>query len=141
MKWRSLATTFPWADTISKADWEVYRRAIEALRAADIPFLLGGGFALATFIGRWRDTKDIDFYIMPERRQEAIAALSRAGFADYFARLRYDRKWIYRSVRFGVIVDMIWSMANQRARVDELWFKRASSVTIRGEKLAVVPTE
>src|SRR5438105_1509914 len=132
---------FRWADAISKSEWTIYSAAIDAVRDAGIPFLLGGGFALATFIGRWRDTKDIDFYIMPEARQKAIAALSRAGFVDYFDRLPYDRKWIYRSVRSGVIIDIIWSMANRRARVDELWFRRAGSVSIRGEKLAVVPPE
>src|SRR5262245_13777148 len=64
---------FHWADSIAESDWQIYRAAIEALRAAGIPFLLGGGFALATFIGRWRDTKDIDFYIRPKARRAAIA--------------------------------------------------------------------
>jgi hypothetical protein len=132
---------FHWADAIAEADWEIYRAAIEALRAADIPFLLGGGFALATFIGSWRDTKDIDFYILPKARRAAIAALRKAGFADYFPQRPYDRKWIYRSIRSNTIVDLIWSMANQRSGVDDLWFKRAGSVDIRGEKLAVVPKE
>src|SRR5882724_302815 len=132
---------FRWAAAIEPSDWEIYRAAMTALRTARVPFLLGGGFALATFIGRWRDTKDIDFYIMPEARQAAIAALTRAGFADYFDCRSYDRKWIYRSVRSNVIVDLIWSMANQRSRVDDLWFQRAGSVSIRGEKLALIPKE
>jgi len=103
--------------------------------------LLGGGFALAAFTGRWRDTKDIDFYISPGDRDRAVAALSRAGFVDYYDRRPYDRKWIYRSVKAGVIVDIIWSMANQRTQVDDAWFERAGYVTIRGEKLDVVPME
>src|SRR5437868_1442810 len=90
---------FRWADAISQEEWTIYRAAIRAVREADIPFLLGGGFALATYTGRWRDTKDIDFYILPEDRQRAMRALTEAGFEDYFPRLRYDRKWIYRSVR------------------------------------------
>src|SRR5437764_11493688 len=55
---------FRWADAISSSEWATYRAAIKAVRRAGIPFLLGGGFALATFTGRWRDTKDIDFYIL-----------------------------------------------------------------------------
>jgi len=132
---------FRWAEAISTSEWATYRAAMQAVRAAQLPFLLGGGFALATFIGHWRDTKDIDFYIMPEAREKTIAALTRAGFADYYAQRRYDRKWIYRSVRDNVIVDIIWSMANQRAQVDDLWFKRAGSVVVRGEKLGVLPME
>jgi hypothetical protein len=103
--------------------------------------MLGGGFALAAYIGRWRDTKDIDFYIMREDRNKAVRALTRAGFKDLFSRLPYDRKWIYRSKRNGVIVDIIWAMANQRAQTDEAWFDRARTATVRGEALAVIPME
>ncbi len=130
-----------WAETIDEEEWGLYRAAIEAVRGAGIRFMLGGGFALATFTGRWRDTKDIDFYIHPRDREAAVAALNRAGFADYYERLPYDRKWIYRSVRKDVIVDIIWSMANQRAQVDEAWFERAGALTLRSQQLLVVPRE
>jgi len=132
---------FRWAETISASDWEIYRTAMKALREADIPFMLGGGFALATFTGRWRDTKDIDFYIHPRDQKRAVSALTKAGFADYYATRAYDRKWIFRTTRSGVIVDIIWSMANQRAQVDDLWFRRASSIVIRGEHMKVLPME
>jgi hypothetical protein len=132
---------FRWAEAISKEEWQIYRCAIHALRDAGIPFMLGGGFALATFIGRWRDTKDIDFYVSPKSREAAIKALTQAGFADYHKQRPYDRRWIYRSIQSGVIVDIIWSMANRRARVDDLWFRRAGSVVIRGQQLPVLPME
>ena len=132
---------FRWADAISSPEWTIYRDAIEAVRKSHIPFLLGGGFALAAFTGCWRDTKDIDFYIHPRDKKIAIAALKRAGFSDYYTHKKYDRRWIYRSIRANVIVDIIWSMANRRAKVDDLWFRHASSISIRGEKLLVVPIE
>lgn len=132
---------FEWADAISPDQWEIYRAAIHALRDAEIDFLLGGGFALAIYTGRWRNTKDIDFYIFQKDRDRAVAALAEAGFQDYFAQLPYDRKWIYRSTRDGVIVDIIWSMANQRAQVDNLWFENSTPLSMRGEPLRVVPME
>ena len=132
---------FSWANAISEEEWDVYASAIEVLRSTGVPFMLGGGFALATFAGRWRDTKDIDFYVLPKDREIVIAALTKAGFADYFSQRPYDRKWIFRTVRFGVIVDIIWSMANQRAQVDNEWFERSMPVVIRGEKMQVVPME
>ena len=132
---------FEWADAISSEQWKVYRRAIQVLRDAGIRFLLGGGFALATYTGRWRNTKDIDFYILKRDREATVRALTEAGFADYFAQLPYDRKWIYRSSKSGVIVDIIWAMANQRAEVDEHWFETARHATVRGEPLRVVPME
>ena len=132
---------FEWVNAISEEQWAIYRDAIRALRAAGIRFLLGGGFALATYVGRWRNTKDIDFYIMHEDRGRAVEALAKAGFEDLFPRLPYDRKWIYRSTRDGVIVDIIWAMANQRAQTDELWFEHAQAANVRGEKLYVIPME
>jgi len=132
---------FEWSDAISRSEWAIYRSAIRTVRDAGIPFLLGGGFAGATFTGRWRDTKDIDLYVHPRDRQAAAEALIEAGFEDYYSRLTYDRKWIFRSIKSNVIVDIIWAMANQRAQVDQLWFERAGSVQIRGEKLLVVPME
>jgi hypothetical protein len=132
---------FEWVTAVTDEHWSTYRDAISALHAAGIRFLLGGGFALAAYIGRWRDTKDIDFYIMHEDRDKAVDALSEAGFEDLFPRLPYDRKWIYRSTRDGVIVDIIWAMANQRAHTDEVWFQNAPRATVRGEELRVIPME
>jgi hypothetical protein len=111
------------------------------MRNAGVRFVLGGGFALAAYTGRWRNTKDIDFYILKPDRAAATAALAEAGFKDYFKQLPYDRKWIYRGTRSGVIVDLIWSMANQRAQADELWLRRARSIVVRGESLDVLPVE
>jgi hypothetical protein len=132
---------FEWVGAISDEQWECYRRAIVALREAGIRFLLGGGFALAVYTGRCRNTKDIDLYILQKDRERAMAALSAAGFEDYFPQLPYDRKWIYRSVCSGVIVDIIWAMANQRAQVDEAWFEHAAVGVVRGEPLRILPLE
>jgi hypothetical protein len=138
---RAKKPRFRWAEAISEPEWLTYSKAIDVLRDSGIPAMLGGGFALATFTGRWRDTKDIDFYIRPEDRDAAVAALSGAGFTDYFSLRPYDRKWIYRSTKSGVIVDIIWAMANQRAQVDDSWFMRAESGQVRDEEVKVLPLE
>jgi hypothetical protein len=132
---------FRWADAISGSEWKLYRSAIRALRNERIEFLVGGGFARAGYIGHWRDTKDIDFYVRPEDRESAERVLTKAGFADYYKKLPYDRAWIYRSYTKNVIVDVIWAMANQRATVDDDWFRYAPSMSIRGERLLLVPPE
>ena len=130
-----------WVGLIPNEQWEFYQAALAAIRSTETEFLLGGGFALATYTDRWRNTKDIDFYVLPENRQLAIDALTDAGFADYYTQLPYDRGWIYRSTAGGVIVDIIWSMANRRAHVDHQWFERATLVRIKSEDLWVLPIE
>jgi hypothetical protein len=130
-----------WTEIIAAEEWALYRQAMEAVRDASISFLLGGGFALAAYTGRWRDTKDIDFYIMPDDRERAVAALRKEGFKDYFERLPYDRNWIARNYKEDVIVDLIWAMANQRAQVDPLWLERAGILRIRSQDVLIAPPE
>src|SRR5262249_32351507 len=135
------AIQFRWPEAISASEWKLYSSAIRALRNERIEFLVGGGFARAGYTGHWRDTKDIDFYVRPEDRGRAEHALTKAGFADYYQKLPYDRAWIYRSYKKNVIVDVIWAMANQRAAVDDNWFGHAPRMTIRGERLLLIPPE
>lgn len=130
-----------WVSGLSQDEWENYMRAIRGLKARNVPFVLGGGFAQAAFTGRWRNTKDIDFYVLPRDVPVAKEALSEAGFEDYFTKVPYDRAWIYRSTRADVIVDIIWAMANQRAQVDSLFLERATPVSLRGEELMLIPME
>ena len=128
-------------DLIPDEQWAVYRDAIECARGTGLPFMLGGGFALASYVGRWRNTKDIDFYVLPGQRQPFIDCMNEAGFTDYYAQLPYDRGWIYRSFRDGTIVDLIWSMANRRAEAQPDWFEHAREIVVRGEPLKVIAPE
>jgi len=130
-----------WTRHIPDDEWRIYERAISALRTTGRPFMLAGAFSLAAYTGRWRNTKDIDFYVRPGDRDACVAALTRAGFTDYFHQLPYVREWIYRAWRKDCIVDIIWAMANQRAQVDDAWLERACEITVHGEHLLVVPAE
>jgi hypothetical protein len=130
-----------WTLQICDAEWSLYREAMRLVREKGVDFMLGGGFAQAVFTGRWRSTKDIDLYLLPEQRQLAIAALTEAGFSDYYNKLAYDRRWIYRTTKDGFIVDLIWSMANRRACVQPDWFEYVPVVEVREEKLKVLPME
>jgi hypothetical protein len=109
-------------------------------KARGIPFAIGGAFAAASYIGGWRNTKDLDLYTLPRFRKRMLDMLTGMGFADYFDTLPYDRKWIYRATTDGVLIDVMWAMANRRARVDELWMS-GPEVEIRGHKLRVLPAE
>lgn len=130
-----------WGRIVPEAEWRIYQKAIEALQRRGVEILLGGAFGLAAFTGRWRNTKDIDFFILPNRREEAIAALHEIGFKDYYDQLPYDRGWIYRATRDGLIVDLIWGTPNRRTEVDALWFERAPEVRLRKQRLGVIPPE
>jgi hypothetical protein len=130
-----------WEDRVPPAEWSVYQRVFQEARAAGIRFAFGGAFATAFYTGVLRNTKDFDIYIMPEDRDRIREAIGRAGLQDLFDRLPYDRSWIYRGTTDGVIVDAIWAMANQRAKVDVRWMTQGDEVVILGERLRAIPIE
>lgn len=138
---RRMSPEVAWADEIPDEQWQVYERVIEAGQRDGLRFLLGGAFALATYTGHWRNTKDLDLYILPEERGPAIRLLSSLGLRDYYDELPYQRHWIYRAVEEHALVDAIWQMPNDRAAVDESWFRHATHVRLRGQEVAVLPAE
>jgi hypothetical protein len=130
-----------WTTQIPDEEWSVYQSVIRRAKEKGLPFALGGAFAVATNTGRWRNTKDLDFYILPEDREKMIQIVTEAGLQDYYDRLPYQRHWIYRSHKGEVIVDLIWAMANDWEEVDEAWLTRGPRVEVRGEILPVIPPE
>lgn len=130
-----------WAELIPEEQWHVLVAGRDAARAAGTPVLLGGALALAAYTGRWRNTKDIDLIVAPGRQEAIVAALRDAGFEDYFAQQPYDRSWIFRGFREGVILDIMWSLPNRRVPVDAAWFEHARAIRLHGESYAVAPAE
>jgi hypothetical protein len=130
-----------WSPLIPDKQWSVYLDAIRAARKTGARFMLGGAFGLAGYTGRLRNTKDLDFFVLPSDKDKIVDALTKAGFDDYYPELAYDRGWIYRATLDGVIVDTIWQTPNRRAEVDEAWLKRSRIVSLRNEELEILPAE
>ena len=103
--------------------------------------MLGGAFGLAAYTDCWRNTKDIDLFVLGQDRERAIQVLTGLGFVDFYDTLPYDRGWIYRATRSGLIVDLIWSTPNRRTNVDESWFEYAGDLLLRTERVKVIPAE
>jgi len=118
----------------------LYRSVIAAADARKLKFAVGGGLAAATYCGQWRDTKDLDLYTAEPDREQLVELLTSLGFVDYFDQNSYDRKWIYRSWKDGTIIDVIWSMANRRASVDDRWLN-GPEVEIDGRMIHLLAPE
>ena len=130
-----------WTQQIPNDQWSVYQSVIGAARVRGLRFALGGAFAVATYTGRWRNTKDLDIYVEPEGREAMIEVLTLSGLQDYYEKLPYNRNWIYRAYRDEIIVDIIWAMANKPTQVDEIWLARGPQIEVRGVDLRIVPPE
>jgi hypothetical protein len=121
-------------------EWAVYKPVLKHAHDAHLRFALGGGLAFSFYSRMWRNTKDMDLFVLPRDREIAIGILNQLGFSDYFDQTQYDRSWIYRGFRDGVIVDIIWQMANHRAEVDERWLD-GPRLDIDGMPLRAIPAE
>lgn len=130
-----------WGELIPADQWAVFVDGTDALRSARAPFLLGGALALATYTGHWRNTKDIDVVIDASHREAVMESLRGEGFEDYFDKQAYDRSWIFRGFKNGVLFDVIWALPNHRVEIDAAWFHRAHSISLRGATYSVVPPE
>lgn len=132
----------PWSHLIPTEQWAVYERVLQLASERGLVFALGGGLAFSHYANRWRNTKDIDLYVRPEDKDAMIAVLHDTGLRDYWEVHDYDRNWIYRSHNGeGIIVDIIWQMANYRAQVDDGWLNRGELVCIHGRPLRLLPPE
>ncbi len=130
-----------WHKHLPEADWALYQTVLHAFLDHGLPFAVGGGLAYSTYASRWRYTKDLDLFILPSDRQSLVQLLKSLGFEDYYDQVPYDRAWIFRGYQEGIIVDLIWEMANHHAQVDLLWTQRGREVHLAGMSIRVLPPE
>lgn len=112
-------------------------RAIDVLQRAEVPFVVGGAYAYATYTGIHRDTKDLDLF---PRKADALRALEVLE-ADGWQTERTDEVWLYKAFRGEWYVDLIFSSGNGVAVVDEEWFVHARSGMVFGRPCQIAPPE
>src|SRR5439155_12596162 len=122
--------------------WDIYGEVMRKARDRGIPFAVGGGIAVATYVPSRIATKDVDVYVKPSDRDEMIEIVREMGLRDYYEKCPYQRHWIHRRYADdGTIVDIMWGMPNHRANVDDEWLERGREVEMCGERFRVLPTE
>jgi hypothetical protein len=114
-----------------------YRRAMTALREAQVPFLVGGAYAFGRYTGIIRHTKDFDVFVRPADLAPALAALAGAGFRTEVP----FPHWLGKAYAGDDFVDVIFSSGNGLARVDDLWFENAVEGEVLGEPALLCPAE
>lgn len=116
---------------------DVYRRSVEVLRDASVPFLVGGAYALAQYTPLVRETKDFDLFMRPQHVGWAMTALAQAGFR---VSLPYPH-WLGKAHWGETFIDLIFSSGNGVALVDDEWFQHAPEAEVLGLQLPVCPAE
>ena len=116
---------------------DFYRRVMQTLRDAEIPFLVGGGFAFYCYTKISRYTKDFDIFIDPSDLARTLEGLKAAG---YEADNKYPH-WLAKAHHRDQVVDIIYSSGNGLCLVDGEWFKAGNPATVLGETVLLAPVE
>jgi len=126
---------------IPEADWPVYRAVLERAAARGLRFAMSGGFTASFYTAMWRNTKDMDLCVLPNEREAMLEVTREAGLHDLYDEAPYDRRWIYRSTHDGIIVDIIWRLANMAGDVDDAWLDEGPQISLHDQKVRLVPPE
>ncbi len=132
-----MIATPPALTDLSQQAQAFYRHSMQVLTGHEIPYLVGGAYALYLYTGVVRHTKDFDLFVRPADCPRALDALAAAG---YTTDLLYPH-WLGKAFHGGDFVDIIFSSGNGVARVDERWFAHARPAVFLGETVQVVPAE
>jgi hypothetical protein len=113
---------------------ETLKRAVVALRGADVPFLLGG--SLASWARGGPETRhDLDFMVPPADAERAVTALVEAGMK----REDPPEEWLYKAWDDEVLVDVIFGPSG--VDVDEAMLERGEVLSVLGMEIPVMSLE
>jgi predicted nucleotidyltransferase len=110
--------------------------AIVALDGSGVPYALMGGIASALY-GRQRWTHDLDFFLRDRiEAGVAVRALADAGFATQ----ETDDHWLFKGIKRGVLVDLIFKAMGDIYLDDEM-VARVKGMDFKGRSVPVLPPE
>jgi hypothetical protein len=115
----------------------VYRRALEALNAAGVEYVVAGAYAIYEHTGIYRKTKDLDLFFEPRSIIPAARALRDAGFV---MRLE-DEHWLAKATSGDYFVDLIYGMGNGMSFIDEGWIRHSHQSILAASPVRIAPPE
>ena len=115
----------------------VYKRALEALTKADVPFVVAGAYAIYEHTGIYRKTKDLDLFFEPTAVIEAARALHGAGFVTCLE----DPHWLAKAKSGEYFVDLIYGMGNGVALIDKGWIDHSRAGVLAAIPVRIAPPE
>jgi len=122
---------------IPEAEREIYKRALAALNAAGVPYVVAGAYAIYEHTGIYRQTKDLDLFCEPGVVERAMEVLKAAGF-----RTRLEQgHWLAKALDDPYFIDVIYGMGNGLALIDEDWYRHSKPAILAATPVRVAPPE
>jgi hypothetical protein len=111
---------------------------MDLLSEAGIPFLVGGGYALAVYTGIVRHTKDLDLFVHPADVSRTLECLRLSG---YEVELTFPH-WLGKAkLDAEKFIDIIFRSGNGVCEVDDEWFRYAVSGQVLERDVRLAPVE
>jgi hypothetical protein len=114
-----------------------YRKQLVTLIESEIPFLVGGAYALRIYAGISRDTKDFDLFVMPEDMTRVLDVFTVAGYQTQVA----SPHWLAKVFGEHGVMDVIFNSGNGLCMVDSQWFEHARPCELFDLQLTLCPPE
>lgn len=122
---------------IPEDEREIYKRALQALNDAGVPYVVAGAYAIYEHTGIYRQTKDLDLFCEPGAVVPAMQALREAGF-----RTRLEQShWLAKALDDPYFVDVIYGMGNGLALIDADWYAHSKPAILAATPVRVAPPE
>ncbi len=112
-------------------------RALQLLREAGVPFVVGGAYAYAHYTGIHRDTKDLDLFLRKADADRAIALFEANGWRTE----RNTHGWLHKAFWDGALIDLIYSAGSGIPQVDDAWVEHAVEGEVLGQRCLISPAE
>ena len=116
---------------------QFYRDAMRRLDHAGVPYVVGGGYAMAYYSGIRRNTKDLDLFLKASDHERALKVLADAGYrTEYFYPF-----WIAKALSGDAFIDIIYSSGNGICAVDDDWLGNGTPCDVLGYPTRLTPAE
>jgi hypothetical protein len=112
-----------------------YCEVLQLMAASEIPFLVSGTYALASYTGIDRPTKDVDVFAKAGDALKMLTYFKEHGFDVEIV----DERWLARITRGELFVDIIYNMPTVTTHVTDEWFDRAPKTELFGATVRLVP--
>jgi predicted nucleotidyltransferase len=120
----------------AKPDAEAfYSEVLQLMAKSEIPFLLSGTYALSSYTGIDRPTKDVDVFAKAGDALKMLNYFKDKGFDVEMV----DERWLGRITRGHLFVDIIYNMPTVTTHVTDEWFDRAPKTEMFGATVKLVP--
>jgi Nucleotidyl transferase of unknown function (DUF2204) len=112
-----------------------YSEVLQLMAKSRIPFLVSGTYALASYTGIDRPTKDVDVFAKAGDALKLLHYFKEHGFEVEIV----DERWLSRITRGDLFVDVITNMPTVTTHVTDEWFVNAPETELFGARVKLVP--